>query len=236
MMRASAGILSPASTSTMSPGTISWAAMRWRSPSRTTVDFGRRERHQRPHRALGARLLEEAEQGVEDDDRQDDDGLVGQGGLARILQQPFDHRDDGGDEQDDHQEVLELLEQPPPPGRFRRALQPVRPVLLEAPLRLGAAQAACRRRSRAPRRRLRPVRGAASSAVPVAGAISPAGRPSSCVCRRARVAVCGTADPTRCEVAEKVRSAGRIALPAGVRAEHRRFPGSRISMQAQSRA
>ena len=38
--RASAGILSPASTSTMSPGTISSARMRWRSPSRTTVDSG----------------------------------------------------------------------------------------------------------------------------------------------------------------------------------------------------
>ena len=40
MMRASAGILSPASISTMSPGTISCAPTRWRSPSRTTVDSG----------------------------------------------------------------------------------------------------------------------------------------------------------------------------------------------------
>ena len=40
MMRASAGILSPASISTMSPGTISWVATRWRSPSRTTVASG----------------------------------------------------------------------------------------------------------------------------------------------------------------------------------------------------
>jgi hypothetical protein len=38
--RESAGILSPASTSTMSPGTISWVAMRCRSPSRITVDSG----------------------------------------------------------------------------------------------------------------------------------------------------------------------------------------------------
>ena len=98
--------------------------------------FGRCKRHQRSNGALGARLLEEAEQGVEHDDEQDDDRLIGQGGLARILQQPLDHGDDGGDEQDDHQEVLELLDQPRPPGRFRRALELVRTVLLEAPLRL----------------------------------------------------------------------------------------------------
>ena len=74
---------------------------------------------------------------------EDDDRLVGQGAFARILQQPFDHRDDDGDEQDDHQEVLELLEQPLPPRRFRRALQLVRSVLIEALLRLSALQAAC---------------------------------------------------------------------------------------------
>ena len=90
MMRASAGILSPASTSTMSPGTISWAGTRWRSPSRTTVDFRSGKGHQRPHRTLGARFLEKAEQGVQHDDRQDDDRLVGQGALARVLQQPLD--------------------------------------------------------------------------------------------------------------------------------------------------
>ena len=98
------------------------------------------QRHQCAHRFFGARLLEEAEQGVEATIAQDDDGLVRQRGLARILQQPFHHRDDHGDQQDDHQEVLELLEQPPPPGCFRRALEPVRSVLLEAPLRLGAAK------------------------------------------------------------------------------------------------
>ena len=38
--RASAGILSPASTSTTSPGTMASVAMRWRSPSRTTVASG----------------------------------------------------------------------------------------------------------------------------------------------------------------------------------------------------
>ena len=106
--------------------------------------FGCGKGHQRANRAFGARFLEEAEQGVQHDDEQDDDGLVGQGGLARVLQQPFDHRDDGGDEQDDHQEVLELLDQPCPPGCFRGALELVRTVSLKASLRLGSAQAACK--------------------------------------------------------------------------------------------
>ena len=84
--------------------------------------FRRRQRHQCAHRFFGARLLDEAEHRVEHDDERDDDRFVGQGGFARILQQPFDHRDDDGDEEDDHQEVLELLEQPLPPRRFGRAL------------------------------------------------------------------------------------------------------------------
>ena len=104
--------------------------------------FRRGQRHQRAHRFLGARFLDEAEQGVQHDDRQDDDRLIGQGALARILQQPFDHRDDDGDQQDDHQEILELLEQAPPPGRFRRALQPVAAHGGQAPLGLGLAQTA----------------------------------------------------------------------------------------------
>ncbi len=140
----SAGILSPASTSTMSPGTISWVATRWRSPSRTTVasgaasaisartDFSARASWTKPSSALRTTIS------------QDDDRLVGQRGLARILQQPFDHRDDGGDQQDDHQEVLELLEQPLPPRRFRRALELVRSVLLQALLGLRRAQPARR--------------------------------------------------------------------------------------------
>ena len=90
MIRASAGILSPASTSTMSPGTMSWAGMRWRSPVANDRRFGCSKGHQGAHRVLGPRLLQKAEQGVRDDDRQDDDRLVGQGGLARVLQQPFD--------------------------------------------------------------------------------------------------------------------------------------------------
>ena len=132
MMRASAGILSPASTRTMSPGTISRAGTRWRSPSRTTVASGAAS-------AISARTdfsarasCTIAEHRVEHHDHRDDDRLVGQGGFARILQQPFDHRDDDGDQQDDDQEVLELLEQPLPPRRFGRALELVRAVTVEA--------------------------------------------------------------------------------------------------------
>ena len=126
--------------------------MRWRSPSRITVDFGGRKGHQRAHRALRPRLLEIAEHGVQHDDRQDDDGLVGQGGFARILQQPLDPRNDRRNQQDDDQEILELLGEPPPPWRFRRALQLVRSVLVETPLRLRRRSSRASRRSRAPRR------------------------------------------------------------------------------------
>ena len=104
--------------------------------------FGSGKGHQRPHRLLGPRFLDVAQQGVEHDDRQNDDGFVGQGRLARLLQQPFGHRYGDGDQQDDHQEALELLEQPPPPGRFRGALQPVGPMEVQAPLDLGLAEAA----------------------------------------------------------------------------------------------
>ena len=103
--------------------------------------LGRGKGHQCPHRLLGPRLLDIAEQGVQHDDRENDDRLVGQGGLARVLQQPFEHRDGDGDQQDDHQEALELLEQPPPPGRLRRAREPIGPMQVQALLRFGSAQA-----------------------------------------------------------------------------------------------
>ena len=106
--------------------------------------FGSGKRHQGANRALRPRLLEISEHGVQHDDRQDDDGLVGQRALAWILQQPLDPRNNRRDEQDDDKEILELLDEPPPPWRFRRALQLVRSVLVETPLRLGAAQAARR--------------------------------------------------------------------------------------------
>jgi hypothetical protein len=69
-----------------------------------TVDSGAASAISARPNVLGPRLLEEAEQRVEHDDAGDDDGFVGQGGLARVLQQPLRHRDDGGHEQDDHQE------------------------------------------------------------------------------------------------------------------------------------
>ena len=120
--------------------------------------FRRGQRHQGPHRFLRAHLLDEAEHGVQDDDRHDDDRLVGQCGLARVLQQPFDDRDDGGHQQNDHQEILELLQQALPPRRFRRTLQPVRPILLEAPPRFGRGQAARRVGAKCGDHRLRQAR------------------------------------------------------------------------------
>ena len=122
--------------------------------------FGSGKGHQRPYRLLGPRFLDIAQQGVEHDDRQNDDGLVGQGQLARLLQQPFGHRYGDGDQQDDHQEALELLEQPPPPGRFRSALQPIGPMEVQAPPRLGLAEAAHDVGAERRRPRLRRVRGA----------------------------------------------------------------------------
>ena len=103
--------------------------------------FRRGQRHQRTHGFLGARFLDEAQHRIEDDDRENHDRLVGQRGLARILQQPLDHRDHGRDQEDDDEEILELLQQPLPPGRFRRALEPVGTVLLQAALRFGRGEA-----------------------------------------------------------------------------------------------
>ncbi len=97
--------------------------------------------HQCAHRFFGPCLLHEAENGVQGDDRQDDDRLVRERGLARILQQPFDDRNDHGDEQDDDQKIYELIEQATPPGRLRRAFERIRSVECDPPLRLGAAQA-----------------------------------------------------------------------------------------------
>ena len=68
------------------------------------ADHGRfrsRQRHQRAHRTLRPRFLKESQQRVEDHDGRDDDRLIGQGGFARVLQQPFDHRDHDGEQQND---------------------------------------------------------------------------------------------------------------------------------------
>ena len=112
-------------------------ATRWRSPSRITVDSGAasaiRARTEVPRAPPG-----KSRAGRSAPRSQDDDRLIGQRAFARVLQQPFDHRDDDGDEQNDDKEILELLEQPLPPGRLGRALELVRTVLLEPPLRFGA--------------------------------------------------------------------------------------------------
>ena len=128
MSRASAGILSPASIRMMSPGTMSWVAMRCALSIAHDGRFRRGKCHQCPHGLLRARLLDEAERRIQDDDHHDDDRFIGQGGFARILQQPFHHGDHDGNQQDDDKDVVELLQQTHPPRRFRRALQLVRAI------------------------------------------------------------------------------------------------------------
>jgi hypothetical protein len=115
----------------MSPGTIPFGGDALALAVADDAGFRRGQRHQRAHRALGAGLLHESKQGIEDHDCHDDDGFVGKRRFARILQQPFDRRDHGRDQENDHQEILELLEQPPPPRRLRRALQAVGAVSLQ---------------------------------------------------------------------------------------------------------
>ena len=69
--RASALTASPSARSRTSPGTISVAGTRCSRPSRTTLAVDRRHTLQSGDRLLGARLLDVAEHGVEDDDHGD---------------------------------------------------------------------------------------------------------------------------------------------------------------------
>ena len=68
---------------------------------------GHRQLLQRGHRLLRAILLDEAQDRVEHDDRQDRDG---------ILDIADDRRDDRGDDQDQHQRAGELLQENAPGG------------------------------------------------------------------------------------------------------------------------
>ena len=154
--------------------------------------FGSGKGHQRPYRLLGPRFLDIAKQGVEHDDRQNDDGLVGQGRLTWLLQQPFGHRYGDGDQQDDHQEALELLEQSPPPGRFRSALQPVGPMEVQAPLDLGVAEAARAVGSQRRRPRLRRICGVGDPRGSPAAAVASALTPSPVLRRCVEVKGCST--------------------------------------------
>ena len=110
--RASAGMVSPSSIRMMSPGTMSAAGMLRRSPSRMTVASSRRHRAKRSDGRLRSRLLDVPHGRVQQDDGEDGDGLVGQGGIA--FERPEAGRNRGGDEQQDDEHILELREEPPP--------------------------------------------------------------------------------------------------------------------------
>src|ERR671917_208121 len=126
--RASAGIVSPSSTSITSPGTRSAAGMLRRAPL-----------PERRHRPLGPRLLDVAQSTVQEHDREDGHSLVGQSRIALVDPQPDGDR--RGDEQQDDERVPELSEKTPPGGHRLLCLELVRAVALEASSRLLGAQA-----------------------------------------------------------------------------------------------
>ena len=80
--RASAGIVSPSSMRMTSPATTSAAGTLCRWPPRTTVASAADIARKRGDRGLGARLLQVAHRRVEQDDREDRDGFVGQRRVA----------------------------------------------------------------------------------------------------------------------------------------------------------
>ncbi len=93
--------------------------------------MGRAELAQRLHGALGAELLEEADEGVEDDDDYDGNGILG---LAHHT------GDDGGADQYQNHEVRELGRQHLPWGAAVSRAQFVGPALLQPARRLASAQ------------------------------------------------------------------------------------------------
>ena len=100
--RASAATASPAASSRMSPGTTSRASTVASRPSRTTRAWWPVELAQRRERALGAPLLERADQGVQDDDDGDHRGV------ARVSERK---RDPGGQQQQVDQRTRELAQE-----------------------------------------------------------------------------------------------------------------------------
>ncbi len=103
--RPSAGTLSPAASRMTSPGTSSRAGTSTRLAVAEHGRRGRRHLAQRLDGALGAVLLDEAEQHREQHDHGDDDGL------DRV---PEHRRERRRDQQDDDEDVLELVEQEAP--------------------------------------------------------------------------------------------------------------------------
>ena len=93
---------------------------------------GHRQLLQSSHRLLGAILLDEAEDRVEHDDREDRDGVFD------IADQ---RGDDRGDDQDQHQRAGELLEDDPPRRSAAALHEFIRPVAAKPRSRFGGAQA-----------------------------------------------------------------------------------------------
>ena len=100
--RASAATRSPASSARMSPATIPEAGIEVTCPSRRTLACGRGHLLERRDGLLRVELLVEADDGVEDDDGEDGDGI------HHFAQHAGD--DTGRDENPDD-EALELAEE-----------------------------------------------------------------------------------------------------------------------------
>ena len=88
------------------------AGMLRRSPPRMTVGVGGGHRPKRGHRGLRARLLDVAHRRVQQDDREDRDGLVRQRRITLV--RPEARRNRRGDQQQDDEHILELREKSPP--------------------------------------------------------------------------------------------------------------------------
>ena len=101
--------------------------------------LGRGHRSQGGDGALGAGLLDVPQDAVQQDDGEDDQGLVGQGGVPLV--DPQGGGDGGGDQQQDDEPVRELGQEATPSGRRGLFRQLVAPVALEALLRGGAGEA-----------------------------------------------------------------------------------------------
>ena len=119
--RKSAGILSPDSSRTMSPGVRSSAGMSRVSPSRTARASAESMLRIEFERLLGAALLQEPEKRIENHDREDDRG---------VQPQAQHQLDEAGGEQDIDEDVVELGEEPhqrPLLLALRQAVRPVSP-------------------------------------------------------------------------------------------------------------
>ncbi len=93
---------------------------------------GRQHAADRPHRRLGPALLDEAHDGVDENDPEDD---------ARVDELAEEHRCRAGDEKDVDQHVVELAKEPPRRGKPDALRQPVGAVSAKPGRRLLVAEA-----------------------------------------------------------------------------------------------